>query len=72
MNVSSVLSIGWPKLDKWHLARIMGSWGFYVHRLQLDLCPQVAVVWPKKRGILVVALNNFATLCAVWQKIVKV
>ena len=34
--------------------------------------PQVAVVWPKKRGILVVALNNFATLCAVWQKIVKV
>ena len=40
--------------------------------VQLDLCPQVAVICPKKRGILVVDLNNFATLCAVWQKIVKV
>ena len=52
------------KLDKWHLAKIMGSWGFYVRRLQLDPCPHVDVVWQKKRGFLVTVLTSCAhTLC---------
>ena len=53
MNVANGLPIGWPKLDKRHLAKIMGSQGFYVRRLQLDPCPYVDVVWLKKRGFLV-------------------
>ena len=64
VNLSNVLLIGWPKCDKWHLAKIIGSQGFYVRRLQLDLCPHIAVVWQKKMGFLVTVVNNFGhTLC---------
>ena len=63
VNVSNVLLIGWPKLDKWHLAKIMGSQGFYVCRLHLYPCPHVAVVWQKKRGFLVAVLTIVHTHC---------
>ena len=69
VNVSNVLLIGWPKLDKWHLAKIMGSQGFYVCRLHLDPCPHVAVVWQKKRGFLVAVLTNVHTHYAFSQKL---
>ena len=54
MNVANGLSIGWPKLDKIHLAKIMGSQGFYVRRIHLDPCPNTDVVLKKKRGFLVI------------------
>ena len=39
------LQIGWPQLDKRHLAKIMGPQGFYVRRSDIDPCPYVDVVW---------------------------
>ena len=51
-----------------HLAKIMGSQGFYVCRLHLDPCPHVAVVWQKKRGFLVAVLTIVRTHYAFSQK----
>ena len=58
MNVANGFTIGWPKLDKRHLAKFMGSQGFYIHRLHLDPCPHVDVVWYKKRGFLVAVVRT--------------
>ena len=33
MNVANVLPIGWPKLDEWPLAKIIGYLGFYMHSI---------------------------------------
>ena len=66
MNVSSVVLIGLRKLDEWHLAKIIDSQGFNVHRLQLDSSPHVAVVWQNKRGFLgtVLTILHTLALCA--------
>ena len=71
MNVANGLPIGWPKLDKRHLAKIMGSQGFYVRRLQLDPCPDVDVVWQKKRSFLIAVLTIVRTHYVFSQKIAR-
>ena len=71
MYVANVLPIGWPKLDKRHLANFIGSQGFYVRRLQLDPCPHVDVVWQKKRGFLDAVLTIVRAYYAFSQKIAR-
>ena len=66
MNVANGLPIGWP-----NLAKIMGSQGFYVRRLQLDPYPLVDVVWQKKRSFLVAVLSIVHTLYGFSQKIAE-
>ena len=49
MNVASVLPIGRPKCEKWHLTKTLGSLGFYISWFQFDPWLCLAVVWKKKR-----------------------
>ena len=46
----------------------MGSKGFYIRRLQLDPCPNVDVVWQKKRRFLVAVVTIVRTHYAFSQK----
>ena len=47
MNVANGLKIGWLKSDEWHLAKNMGSLGWFVCGFQFDPSLYVAIVWPK-------------------------
>ena len=69
MNDANGIQIGWPKLDKRHLAKIMESQGFYVCRLQLDPCPHVDVELVKEKGLFGYCSTIVCTCFAFSQKI---
>ena len=67
LDVTSVLLIGRPKHDKWHLTKTIGSLGFYISWFQFGPWLCLAVVWQNKRDFLVAVISNWELCTAVRQ-----
>ena len=63
VNVASVLPIGRPKRDKWHLTKTLGSLGFYISWFQFDPWLRLAVAWiVEEKGVFLMLWKKYSLL----------